>query len=204
MNQQRPLQIGVTGGIGSGKSTVCRVFEALGAPVYEADKQAIWLTNHDPILKADIIRLLGPQAYDEAGHYNRRWVAAQVFSSPDLLMRLNMLIHPRVLADTQHWVDNYRDKPYVIKEAALMREAGNGNTLDSVIVVHAPVDVRIQRILRRDPHRTEADIRNIINSQISDDERLKIADYVLFNDERQLLMPQILQLHHAFSQTVPA
>ncbi|GAA4470663.1 dephospho-CoA kinase [Nibrella saemangeumensis] len=201
MNRQRPLQIGVTGGIGSGKSTVCRVFEALGAPVYEADKRAIWLTNHDPILKADIIRLLGGQAYDEAGRYNRPWVAAQVFRDPDLLTRLNGLIHPRVFADTISWAESHREQPYVIKEAALMRAAGDGNTLDKVIVVQAPVDIRIQRILRRDPHRTELDIRHIINSQISDEERLKMADYILYNDERHLLIPQIVHLHNEFFES---
>lgn len=204
MNRIKPLQIGITGGIGSGKSTVCRVFETLGAPIYEADKRAIWLTNHDPILKADIVRLLGAQAYNEAGHYNRSWVAAQVFANPDLLTQLNMLIHPRVFADTLNWVESHLNKPYVLKEAAIMRAAGNGNTLDKVIVVHAPIEVRIQRILRRDPHRTEQDIRNIIGNQMSDEDRMKMADYVLYNDESHLLIPQIVQLHNEFCRHVSA
>lgn len=193
-----PLQIGVTGGIGSGKSVVCQVFQALGAPIYEADERAKWLTEHDPILKADIQRVLGISAYDSVGHYNRAWVASQVFANPELLSALNAVIHPRVFADTESWVNLQIGKPYVIKEAALMKAAGDSNSLDKVIVVEAPMDLRIERIRKRDPHRSEAEIRNIIARQISDEERLQLADYVLDNDESQLLIPQILQLHEEF------
>ena len=197
---KHPLQIGVTGGIGSGKSVVCQVFQSLGIPIYEADGRAKWLTEHDPILKADIRRVLGPNAYDIAGHYNRAWVASQVFSNPDLLQSLNAVIHPRVLADTQLWVSEHTDKPYVIKEAALMKAAGDGNTLDKVIVVQAPVDLRVSRIRTRDPHRSKEEIHNIMARQISDAERSKLADYILENDERTLLLPRIIRLHEEFLQ----
>lgn len=200
-----PLQIGVTGGIGSGKSMVCRVFETLGVPVYYADERAKWLTEHDPILKADITRVLGPQAYDGnrtggpgLGKYNRSWVASQVFAEPVLLDQLNAVIHPRVIADTALWVSQHTDQPYVIKEAALMRAAGDGNSLDKVIVVQAPATLRIGRIRSRDPHRSAQEIQHIIDRQVSDDERFRIADYVLHNDESQLLLPQIVTLHHEF------
>lgn len=196
---QTPLQIGVTGGIGSGKSIVCRVFETLGAPVYYADERAKWLTEHDPILKADVIRVLGPQAYDGLGRYNRAWVASQVFAEPVLLDQLNAVIHPRVVADTALWVSEHAETPYVIKEAALMRAAGDGNTLDKVVVVVAPVALRIERIRLRDPHRSLSEIQHIIDRQVSDTERLQMADYVLHNDEEQLLLPQILALHQEFS-----
>lgn len=195
-----PLQIGVTGGIGSGKSVVCSVFKALGIPVYEADERAKWLTEHDPILKADILRVLGPNAYTELGRYNRAWVASQVFAEPALLASLNAVIHPRVLADTAAWVNEHANKPYVVKEAALMNAAGSGNSLDKVIVVQAPVALRIKRIRKRDPHRSEAEIQNIIDRQISDIERLQLADYVIDNDESQLLLPQIIRLHEIFLQ----
>jgi dephospho-CoA kinase len=194
-----PLQIGVTGGIGSGKSVVCRVFETLGVPVYYADERAKWLTEHDPILKADIVRVLGSQAYESLGRYNRTWVASQVFAEPALLNQLNTVIHPRVFADTALWVTQHADKPYVIKEAALMRAAGDGNSLDKVIVVQAPATVRIERIRHRDPHRSAQEIQHIIDRQVSDDERLRMADYVLLNDESQLLLPQIVRLHEEFS-----
>lgn len=195
---KRPLQIGVTGGIGSGKSVVCAVFRALGVPIYVADDRARWLTDHDPILKADIVRLLGPDAYTAAGRYNRPWVASQVFQEPDLLHQLNALIHPRVFADTANWVEQHQDFPYIIKEAALMKAAGDRNTLDKVVVVQAPLDLRIARIRQRDPHRSEAEIRGIIQNQLSDDDRAKIADYVLLNDEKTLLLPQIVRLHDVF------
>ncbi|MBO0930479.1 dephospho-CoA kinase [Fibrella aquatilis] len=191
-------KIGITGGIGSGKSTVCQVFRALGVPVYEADERAKWLTMHDPILRADILRLLGPQAYDAAGQYNRTFVAAQVFTDPALLRQLNALIHPRVQADTLRWVEQYSHLPYVIKEAALMNAAGDGNDLDAVVVVIAPLDLRIQRIRRRDPQRTDAEIKAIISRQITDEVRRALADELLINDETQLLVPQILRLDRAF------
>lgn len=195
---KRPLQIGVTGGIGSGKSTVCQVFRALGIPIYEADERAKWLTEHDPILKADIKRVLGPEAYSTTGQYNRAWVASQVFGAPERLSALNAVIHPRVFADTASWINQQTGKPYVIKEAALMKAAGDNNSLDKVVVVQAPVLLRIERIRKRDPHRSENEIQNIIARQISDEERLKIADYILENDESQLLLPQIVRLHEEF------
>jgi dephospho-CoA kinase len=192
-------QIGITGGIGSGKSMVCQVFQTLGVPVYGADERAKWLTDHDPILKADIVRLLGPDAYTIGGRYNRPWVASQVFQNPDLLQQLNSIVHPRVMADTQNWVEQHRSFPYVIKEAALMRAAGDHNTLDSVVVVQAPIPLRIERIRQRDPQRSDAEIQAIIANQMSDADRAKIADYVLINDDTTLLLPQILALHSVFS-----
>lgn len=192
-------KIGITGGIGSGKSTVCRVFSILNVPVYEADERAKWLTNHDPILKADILRLLGPNAYDAAGHYNRAFVAAQVFTNPDLLKQLNALIHPRVFADTTRWVAEHEQNPYVLKEAALMNAASDGNDLDAVVVVTAPEPLRVARIRQRDPQRSTTEIQAIIDRQISEEARLKLADFVLVNDEASLLLPQILRLHELFS-----
>lgn len=197
---KQPRQIGVTGGIGSGKSVVCRVFSALGVPVYEADARAKWLTEHDPDLRADVVRVLGPEAYDETGRYNRAWVGSRVFTDPALLARLNAVIHPRVLADTDTWVRQHTNAPYVVKEAALMRAAGDGNTLDKVVVVYTPLALRVARIRQRDPHRTEADIQAIIDRQITDEARLKLANHVLLNDESLLLLPQILALHDAFSR----
>ncbi|GAB2601889.1 dephospho-CoA kinase [Spirosoma areae] len=198
-----PLQIGVTGGIGSGKSIVCQVFRTLGIPVYEADERAKWLTEHDPILKADIQRVLGTNAYTVLGQYNRAWVASQVFANPELLALLNGVIHPRVFADTTAWVNQHTGKPYVVKEAALMTQpAGVGNSLDKLIVVHAPISLRIERIRKRDPHRSEAEISHIIDRQLSDEERFNIADYVIENDESRLLLPQIIGLHEFFLQQV--
>lgn len=197
---KKPFLIGVTGGIGSGKSLVCRIFEAFGIPVYYADERAKWLVDNDAILKADVTRLLGPEAYDPIGRYNRSWVAAQVFGKPELLLELNALIHPRVYADTALWTNGYPSKPYVVKEAALLRTAGeDGNNLDKLIVVQSSLELRMQRIKKRDPHRTEQEIQNIISRQMGDEERLKMADYVIYNNETQLLIPQVVQLHKLFS-----
>ena len=186
--------VGITGGIGAGKSIVCRVLGTLDIPIYAADERAKWLTQHDPVLRADIIRLLGAQAYDALGNYNRGYVAAQVFTNPDRLAQLNALIHPRVFADTDRWVRAQQQVPYVVKEAALMRAAGDQNDLDAVVVVTAPLTLRIERIRHRDPQRTESEIKSIIDRQISEEERLQLADYVLVNNEVELLLPQILEL----------
>ncbi len=192
------LRIGVTGGIGSGKSLVCRVFASLGIPVYMADDRAKWLTENDPILKADIMRVLGTMAYDTLGRYNRSWVASQVFSNPDLLQRLNAVIHPRVWADTADWVAQQTHTPYVIKEAALMKAASPEVGIDQVVVVESPLALRVERIRQRDPHRSVDDIQRIIANQISDEQRRQFADHILLNDESQLLLPQIWSLHQQF------
>jgi dephospho-CoA kinase len=194
------LQIGITGGIGSGKSLVCRVFGALGVPVYSADERAKWLLNHDPKLRKTVEALLGNEAYTAEGSYNRQWVAGRVFQNPVLLRELNAVVHPRVGEDTLQWMQTHQNALYVVKEAAIMSKAGSNNSLDKVVVVQAPVDLRVKRVQQRDPHRSETEIRDIINRQVSEEERLKIADFVIQNDEKRLLLPQIWQLHELFSQ----
>jgi dephospho-CoA kinase len=192
------IKVGVTGGIGSGKSIVCEVFKVLGVPIYNADERAKWLTNNDLQLRKEIKELLGRQAYDINGMYNRKWVAEQVFTNPDLLKQLNMLIHPRVFEDTSQWITQHADKPYVIKEAALMNRAGQGNDLDKVVVVTAPIDIRIKRIQKRDPQRSLEEIEAIIKRQKSEKEFIQIADYQLINDDKMMLIPQVLDLHQRF------
>lgn len=186
--------IGITGGIGSGKSLVCKVFSVLGIPIYEADARAKYLISHDQLLKKSIIELLGEQAYLASGDYNRAWVASQVFGNPILLSKLNALVHPKVRQDATDWIQQNQQTSFVLYEAALMKAAGDGNTFDKVIVVNAPVDLRIQRIKVRD-QRSEAEIRAIIERQISEEERRKIADFTIENDEKQPLLPQILDLY---------
>jgi len=192
------LQIGITGGIGSGKSIVCRVFEALGVPFYSADERAKWLLNNDQKLKKTVEALLGPHAYLEDGSYNRRWVAQEVFSKPALLKQLNAIVHPIVGEDTEYWLKKHKKAPYIVKEAAIMARAGQHNSLDKIVVVNAPVELRVSRVLQRDSQRSETEIRNIISRQISDNERIQLADYIIENDERQLLLPQIWHLHQLF------
>lgn len=190
--------IGITGGIGSGKSLVCKVFSVLGIPIYEADARAKYLITYDHLLKKSIIELLGEQAYLASGEYNRAWVASQVFENPVLLSKLNALVHPKVRQDATDWIQQNQQTPFVLYEAALMKAAGDGNTFDKVIVVNAPVDLRIQRIKVRD-QRSETEIRAIIERQISEEERQKIADFIIENDEKQPLLPQILDLYEKLS-----
>ncbi len=194
------LQIGITGGIGSGKSLVCRIFSALGIPIYSADDRAKWLLNHDEQLKKTVEALLGSEAYLPDGSYNRQWVASKVFNNSILLRELNAVVHPRVGEDTQAWLKLHSKAPYVVKEAAIMGKARQNNSLDKVIVVHSPVDVRVERVMQRDPQRSETEIRDIIARQVSDEERIKVADYVVYNDDNQLVIPQVWQLHQLFSK----
>jgi dephospho-CoA kinase len=196
-NANSPLQIGITGGIGAGKSIVCKIFACLGVPVYDADSRARWLTNNDPEIRSGIISLLGPGSYNELGLYNAGFVAPLVFKNEILLHRLNAIIHPVVGQDTLKWVTEQSGNPYVIKEAAIMNAAGENNALDYVVVVKSPVEIRIKRILKRDK-RSEEEIRAIIERQISDHERDEIADFVIHNDEETALIPQVLKLHALF------
>lgn len=201
MSSARQLKVGVTGGIGSGKSVVCRIFSCLGIPVYNADDRAKWLTDNDANLKKQIIQLLGNEAYSEQGRYNRAYVASRVFGNDEVLDKLNNLIHPLVKKDTADWNNSCSELstiPYTIKEAALMNRAGNSNDLDFVIVVTADEGLRIDRIRERDTERTDAQIRAIINRQISDSERLAIADFVIENNEDSPLIEQVLALHQKF------
>ncbi len=194
---QLPLLIGITGGIGSGKSMVCRLFECLDIPVYYADSRAKWLTNHDPEIRERVTALLGAETYDSSGQYNTRFVASRVFNNAPLLKELNAIIHPVVLRDTKDWVARHAGVPYVVKEAAIMAKASQANAVDYVVVVEAPVELRIQRILQRDK-RTEQEIRSIMERQVSDESRRGIADYIVHNDDASELIPQVLHLHEIF------
>ena len=186
--------IGITGGIGSGKSLICKIFSMMNIPIYDADSRAKYLINNDLFLKNSIKTLLGKNAYLPTGKYNRKWVASQVFNNPDLLKQLNSLVHPCVHKDSHDWVKKYSKSPFLIYEAALMKAAGDNNMFDKVIVVNAPINLRIQRIQVRDK-RSEQEIKDIIARQISDEERLKIADYVIENDDKEPVLEQVLELY---------
>lgn len=168
--------------------------------MYEADERARWLTNHDPQLRREVTELLGPEAYTAAGTYNRAYVASRVFGDPLLLEKLNHIVHPRVFADSDQWLTRYRQVPYVVREAALMNKAGDRNTLDYVVVVNAPVQLRFERTQKRDPQRSEEEIRRIMDRQVPDAERLLIADFVIENDEASAVLPQVLRLHQVLLQ----
>ncbi|MFT2010372.1 dephospho-CoA kinase [Pontibacter sp. 13R65] len=191
-------KIGITGGIGAGKTIVCRVFQLLGVPVYDSDARAKWVMQHDAVLKDNLTAAFGPAAYTPSGELNRPHIASIVFNNPEQLARLNSLVHPRVAIDFESWALAQAPAPYVLKEAALMFESQAWKQMDEIITVFAPLDVRMKRLLARDPHRTEADIRAIIEKQLREEEKMARADYIIYNDDQQLLLPQITALHKHF------
>lgn len=195
------LRIGITGGIGSGKSIASRLFQALGAPVYDADSRARWLMENDDELRRHLTAAFGPRTYDAAGRLNRPLLAGTVFNNPSLLAQLNALVHPRVGTDFEHWAAAQAQAgyAYVLKEAALLFEAGSYKQLDHIITVFAPLLVRQARVLRRDPHRSLADVQAIMAKQLGEDEKMQRADHVLTNDDVRPLLPQVLALHATFS-----
>ena len=193
MSNNLLLRIGITGGIGSGKSTVARIFSLLGVPVYNADERAKWLMVHDENLISNIITQFGQDSYID-GQLNRQYLAEKVFKDELLVEKLNTLVHPAVASDFADWSSNY-SSGYVLKEAALLFETGSYNELDATILVASPIELRIKRIEKRDPQRSREQIENIISRQIAIDEALSLADYVIDNDDSKLLIPQVLGLH---------
>lgn len=193
-----PLEVGITGGIGSGKSIVCRIFQCLGIPVYDADSRAKKLMTTDGILVEQIKKEFGTLSYHPDGSLNRAHLSQTVFGNPERLNTLNGLVHPRVGLDYIAWVQKYKESPYVVREAALLYEAGIHASLGRIVVVYAPADVRIKRVLARDPQRTEQEVKNIMKNQWADEDKMKSADAIVYNDEQHLVTPQVLSLHQQF------
>jgi len=193
----KPLKIGITGGIGAGKTLVSKVFSVLGIPVYDADSRAKWISNFHPEVRKEITALVGEQAYIEE-KLNTRYIAGIVFNDKSKTEKLNAIVHPRVGEDFSEWVSKHQEFPYLLKEAALLFESGTYKLLDKIIVVSAPLDVRLKRILIRDPQRTEAEVRAIIDKQMSEEEKIKKGDFVVYNDDTQMVIPQVVALDKLF------
>jgi dephospho-CoA kinase len=196
----RMFQVGVTGGIGSGKSTVTRIFSCLGIPVYDADSHAKKLMTTDGILISAIKAEFGNLSYDAEGRLNSGYIAAQVFNDPERLNRLNRLVHPRVFTDYDAWLGAQRSEkvPYVVKEAALLLDNQAKGGLDRIVVVAAPAELRMQRVMARD-RRDPEQVRQIMQRQMPQEQMTARADAVIENDEKSLLIPQVLELHRKFS-----
>jgi dephospho-CoA kinase len=195
----QPIQIGITGGIGTGKSLVCQIFHVLGVPVYDADSRAKKLMTTDGILIDQIKKEFGSLSYDEKGMLNRELLSKTVFNDPNRLTKLNSLVHPRVALDFSQWIHEQSGAKYCLKEAALLFEAGSSQSLDKIIVVTAPDELRIKRVLQRDPQRNKTDVERIIKNQMSQEEKIEKADFVIKNDESELVVPQVLKLHEWFN-----
>lgn len=188
------FKLGLTGGIGSGKTLVCKIFEKLGIPVYYADQAARLLMNEDAGLKSQIIQRFGNQAY--AGkELNRPFLADLVFGDDDRLSALNRLVHPVVREDFLKWAKRQKGVPYVIEEAAILFESGASREMDMSALVYAPEELRIARVMKRDGVGRE-DVLRRMGHQMTEEEHLKMADHVLNNDGTQMILPQVIELHN--------
>ncbi len=193
------IKIGVTGGIGSGKSIVCKLFSLLGVPIYASDDRARDLMEHDETLIAALKTEFGEEVYTEH-KLNRTYLAQQVFNDASKLSKLNALVHPCVAKDFDQWVLRNAHSPFVIKEAAVMLEANGNKQLDKVITVAAPEALRIQRVLKRDPHRTEKEVKAIMEKQFPENKNMALADFIITNDDKHLVIPQVMQLYQTLHQ----
>lgn len=188
------LNIGITGGIGSGKTTVCKIFEAIGIPIYYADNRAKALMTEDEKLIEGVQMLFGKMAYFDNGDLNRKYIAQIAFSDQEKLRKLNALVHPAVRLDGEKWFSNQVGKPYALKEAALHFESGGYQLMDKMITVYAPKSVRIERVMRRDKV-TEKEVEARIEKQMSDDKKMELSDFIIYNDNSQGLIQQVLKVH---------
>lgn len=191
------LKIGITGGIGSGKTTVCKVFELLGIPIFYADTVAKSIMRTDPVLRKAIRNIFGEKSYFSDGELNRLYISSIVFNNESELTKLNALVHPAVFRAFDVWLANHNDAPYIIKEAALLFETDSYKMCDLSVLVISPEASRIRRIIARDGISTE-EILLRMDRQFSDEQKIKLADHILINDESCLLIPQILTLHQQF------
>ncbi|MCD8183808.1 MAG: dephospho-CoA kinase [Bacteroides sp.] len=194
-------KIGITGGIGSGKSVVSRLLEAMGIPVYISDVETKKLTATDVRIRQELVALLGEEVY-AGGELNKPMLASYLFSNPEHARRVNGIIHPQVKEDFRRWAQIRSEHPVVGIESAILIEAGFAGEVDTVVVVYAPEEVRIQRAMSRDAASREL-IEKRIHSQMSDEIKREQADYVIINDDKTPLIPQVLNLITSLSQNNP-
>lgn len=190
------IKVGITGGIGSGKSFVAKIFQALGVPVYDADKEAKDLMNTNATIKEALINVFGTEVFDADAKLNRSYLSSLVFKNQEKLNQLNMIVHPAVIQHGSDWA-NKQKYAYSLKEAALLFESGSYQSLDYTILVSAPEPVRIQRVMLRDAV-DEQQVVDRINKQMPEDEKVLLADFVVVNDGKEALLPQVLKLHTYF------
>ena len=186
------LRLGLTGGIGSGKSTVAQIFEVLGIPVYYADIAAKKIMNDDQGLRSAITSIFGEKAYSD-NILDRKYISSIVFSDPAKLQQLNALVHPATKKDGEAWMQR-QTSPYAIHEAALIFEAKVSDRLDLVIGVSSPIELRIKRAMERDKVSREEVLKRM-DQQLNEEVKMSKCDFLLLNDEQQLLIPQVLELH---------
>ena len=194
-----PIKVGITGGIGSGKSIISTVFRKLGVPIYNSDDRGKYLTKTNKNIAEKIKEHFGDEYYDSEGSLLTQKLGSLVFNNEEKLKLLNSIVHPEVALDFKQWLEAQRNE-YILKESAIIFENGIEKSLDIVISVICPLELRIKNILKRDPFRTEDNIRAIISRQMSDDEKIIRSDYVIHNDEKSSVLQQVLNIHHTLLQ----
>lgn len=187
------LKIGLTGGIGSGKTTVSDIFKQLGVAVYYADLQARILSDTDPEIKNKLSTLFGREIYGRYGLDKKR-LADIIFKQKNMLTKVNSIIHPKVNEDFNRWLSEYAERKYVIHEAAILFESGMSNQFDRIITVTAPEKIRINRIIDRDGM-SRSKVLKIIANQLPEDFKAQNSDFIIVNDNKTLILPQILKIH---------
>lgn len=192
-------KVGITGGIGSGKSIVCQIFRLLGIPVYSADAHAKRLMQESPALRKALIKTFGENVYKTDGALDRQYLAGIVFHDAAKLDQLNQLVHPAVVEDYAQWVLQFPNAPYTLREAAILYESGTWKDLDAVLLVDAPEELRIKRVMTRDG-RKEAEIRAIISRQWTSEKKKEYANYIIENDETHMVIPRVLEIHQLLKQ----
>jgi len=191
-------KVGITGGIGSGKTTVCKVFEVLGIPVFYADTVAKEIMCKDVLLVEGIKSAFGNESYFEDGKLNNKHIAGIVFNNEDALARLNALVHPAVFRAFDAWEETIpANTPYTLKEAALLFESGSYKMCDTTILVTAPYEIKMRRVMLRDGVTAEQ-VKARMDKQLSDEEKSKMANHFIINDEQQSIIEQVLTLHQEF------
>jgi dephospho-CoA kinase len=191
------LKIGITGNIGSGKTTVSKIFEVLEIPVFYADNAAKKVMVEDTILIDALKSSFGAEAYFKDGTLNRKHIASIVFNDETQLAKLNLIVHPAVFRAFDTWVGQVKNAPYVIKEAALLFESSSYKMCDYSVMVTAPLELRMQRVIQRDGL-TRTGVENRNARQFSEEKKIQLANYVIRNDDTELVIPQVLELHRQF------
>jgi len=191
------LKVGITGGIGSGKTTICQVFEVLGIPIFYADAVAKQMMHTDEKLKQEIQVLFGEQSYTDEGYLDSKYLANIVFKDKKKLGKLNAIVHPVVFNAFDHWVLKQCHVSYVVKEAALLFESDSHKMCHYSVLIKAPLDLKIQRVMQRD-HISLEEINLRMSRQFTDEQKQSMADFILINDEQKLLIPEVIALHEHF------
>ncbi|MDE1191632.1 MAG: dephospho-CoA kinase [Arachidicoccus sp.] len=191
------LKIGITGGIGSGKTTVAHIFHTLGIPVFNADTTAKEIVTRDKKVQTSLIRNFGKEVFAN-GELNKKYLADIVFKNSQKLNLLNSIIHPATIKASNDWMKKQK-APYAIKEAALLFEAKTTNNLDAIIGIYAPLEIRINRVIARN-HISRDEVLMRIGKQMDEDQKMNLCDYVIYNDDKSMVIPQVLELHRQFTK----